>query len=59
MTAEAFDGPDDATGFEVEGCRTSFDVEGGATDENDGADGTVWLFLFEGGGETVNAGVAV
>ena len=38
LTAEASDSPDDATGFEVEGCLTSFFVEGGAADEKDGAD---------------------
>ena len=32
---------------------------GGAADEEDGADGAVWLFLLEGGAEAVAAGVTV
>ena len=59
MTAEAFDGPDDATGFEVEGCPASFVAEGGAADEEVRADGAVRLFLLESGAKTVDAGVAV
>ena len=35
MTAEAFDGQTNATGFEVEACPASFVVEGGAADEED------------------------
>ena len=38
MIADAFDGPDDATGFEVEGCPASIVVEGGVADEDDKAD---------------------
>ena len=59
MASEALDGPDDATGFEVEGGPCSLVVEGGAADEKDGADGAVGLFLFERCTETVDAGVAV
>ena len=59
VATEAFSGPDDATGFEVEGGPGSFVVEVGATDEDDGADGTIGLFLLEGCAETVDAGVAV
>ena len=59
ITAEAFDSPDDPTGLEVEGCRDSFVVEGGAADEDDRAYGVVRLFLLAGGAKTVYAGVAV
>ena len=59
VATEAFDGPDDATGFEVEGDPGPFVVEGGAADEDDGADGTARLFLLEGCPEPVDAGVAV
>ena len=53
MTAETFDGPDDATGFEVEGCPASFVVEGGAADEDYRADRAVRLFLLESGAKNV------
>ena len=59
LTVEAFDGQDDATGFEVERCLTSFVAEGGAADEKDGADRPAWLFLLESGAKTVGAGIAV
>ena len=59
MTSETFDGPDNATGFEVVGCPASFIVEGDAADENDSADRAVRLFLHESGAKTVYAGVAV
>ena len=59
MTAETFDGPDDATGFEVKGCSASFVVEGGAADEDDRVDRAVRLFLFESGAKTVDDGVPV
>lgn len=39
VTAETFDGPDDATGFEVEESPPMFVFEDGAADEDDGADG--------------------
>ena len=58
MTAETFDGPDDAIGFEVEGCPASFVVEGGAADEDDRADRAARLLLLESGANTVDAGVA-
>ena len=59
MTAEAFDGPDDATGLEVDGCPDSFVFDGGATDDDNRANGSVRLFLIEGGAKTVCAGFAV
>ena len=55
--AEACDGPDDATGHQVEGRPGSFVVECGSADKHDGADGAVGLFLLEGGAEAVQAGV--
>ena len=58
MTAEAFNGPNDGTGLEVEGCPASCVVKGGAADEDDRADGAVRLFLLEGGAKTVYATVA-
>ena len=39
VSAEAFDGPDDATGLQVEGSPGSFVVECGLINEHDGADG--------------------
>ena len=59
VPAETFDGPDDATGLQVEGGPGSFVVERGAADEDDGADGAVRLFLLKGGSEAVDAGVTV
>lgn len=48
VAAEAFyNGPDDAADFEIEGGQGPFVVESGATDEDNGADGTVWLLLFK------------
>ena len=47
VAAAAFDGPDDATGFEVEGGSRMFVFEGGAADEDDGADRAAALFLLE------------
>ena len=48
MTTEAFDGHDDTIGFEADGGRGSFVVEGSGADEDDGTDGDVRLFLLEG-----------
>ena len=45
MSAEAFEGPDDTTSFQVERSPESFVVEGGAADERDGANGAVGLFF--------------
>ena len=59
VSAEAFDGPDDATGLQVEGSPGSFVVECGLAEKHDGADGAVGLFLLEGGAEAVQAGVTV
>ena len=59
VSVEAFDGPDDATSFQVDRNPGSFVVEGGAADEHDGADGAVRLFLLEGGAKDVQAGVGV
>ena len=53
VSAEAFDGPDDATGLQVEGSPGSFVVEGGSAVEHNGTDGAVGLFLLEGGAEAV------
>ena len=59
MSGEAFDGPDDATGLQVEGSPGSLVVEGGSADEHAGADGAVGLFLLEGSAEAAQAGVTV
>ena len=59
VTAEAFDDPDDATGYEVEGCLSSLVFEGGAADEDDRVDRAVRLLLLEGGANTVDAAVEV
>ena len=59
MSAEAFDGPDDATGLEIEGSPGSFVVECDSADKHDGADEAVGLFLLEGGAEAVQSGVSV
>ena len=56
---EAFNGPDDATSFQVERSPGSFVVEVDAADKHDGADGAVGLFLLEGNAKAVEAGVAV
>lgn len=56
---EVSDGPDDATGHEVELGPGSFIVEGSASDEYDGAERTVRLLLFEGCAEAVAIGVTV
>ena len=59
MTTEAFDGQDDATGFEAKRCPTSFVVVGSVVDEDDMADeGARWV-LVEDGAKIVDAGVAV
>ena len=59
VSVEAFDGPDDATGLQVEGSPGSFVVECGLAEKHDGADGAVGIFLLEGGAEAVQAGVTV
>ena len=59
VTAETFDGPNDAPIFKVKGGPGTFVVEGGAADENDGADGAVRLLLLERGAEAIVAGVTV
>lgn len=59
ITADALDGSDYGTGLEVEGWPVSFVIEGGAADEEDGANGAVRLFVVEGGAETVYVGLAV
>ena len=59
VAAERFDGPNDAPSFKVEGGPGTFVVEGGAADENDGADGAVRLLLLEHGAEAIAAGVTV
>ena len=58
-SAEAFEGPDDTTGLQVEGSPGLFVVECGSADKRDGEDGAVGLFLLEGGTEAVQAGVTV
>ena len=52
-----FDGPNDASGFEVKGGLGSFVVESRVADEDDWTDVAVRLFLFE--GRAKDAGVAV
>lgn len=59
MAVEASDGPDDATGSEVERSPGTFVVEGRASDERDGADRAVRLFLLGDSAEAVASGVAV
>lgn len=59
MITEAFDGPDDASGFEFEWSPGPFVVEGGAADQDDGTDGAVEMFLVEGGPKTIDTGFAV
>lgn len=58
MTANGFDGLDDAPGFWVERL-TSFLVEGDMADEDDELDEAAQLSVLEGGAQTVDAGVVV
>lgn len=60
-TAEAFGGPNDATGSEIGRDSGSFAVQGSSSvaDEKGSADGTVWLLLLEGGVKAVATGVTV
>lgn len=53
VTVETFNGPDDATGFDIESDPGSFVVEGGTGDEEDGTDEAVGLFLLEGRAKAV------
>ena len=59
VAAGTFDGPNNVPSFKVEGGPGTFVVDGGATDEDDGADGTVRLLLLERGTEAIAAGVIV
>ena len=57
VAAETFDGLNDALSFTVEGVPGTFVIEGGAGDEDDGADEAVRLLLLERGAEAIAADV--
>ena len=59
VTAEAFNGPNNAPSFKVERGPGTFVVEGGVAVENDGADGVFRLLLLDRGAEAIAAGVTV
>ena len=59
VTAKVFDAPDDAARFQIERDPVTFILDGGATNEHNGANGVVILLLFEGGTETVHTGITV
>ena len=53
VASEGSDTPHDASGFEFPRGPILLIVEGGSADVDDGAYGAIWLFLFEGGAESV------
>lgn len=59
VTAQLLGGPNDNPGFKVQRGLNMFVVQGEEANEEDGVDGAVWFFSFEGGAETVTAGVTV
>lgn len=59
VMAETFDAPDGAIGDEVEWPPVALIAEAGTVDAYDEVERAVWLFLFRGGIEPVNAGVMV
>ena len=59
IAAKAFESPNDAAGLQIKRSPMPFRVERSSADVRDGFDGTVLLFLFEGGAKPVDASVAV
>ena len=59
IATKAFESPNDAAGLQIKRSLMPFRVERSSADVRDGFDGTVLLFLFEGGAKPVDASVAV